>query len=143
VVIVDNSDEDPETIVMSDDGTGGNLFIPAVLIKKEDGQIIKKYLANPQEAPYVALTLYFSMKHPGNKVKYSIWMSSESPTVRGLVHDMQPKISEFKDGAFEFDVHFVLWFCPQCRDAGYVTDEPDCVSGGRYCAPDPDAEGPL
>lgn len=36
-IIYDNTDEDVENIVMSDDGTGGGIRIPSMLISKNDG----------------------------------------------------------------------------------------------------------
>lgn len=43
-IIIDNSDEDIEEIVMSDDGTGGGLRIPAMLIGKTDGKKLIDFL---------------------------------------------------------------------------------------------------
>lgn len=50
---------------------------------------------------------------------------------------------QFTDQTALMTPHYVLWTCGQCRKGGYVEDNKDCVSGGRYCAPDPDLEGPL
>jgi hypothetical protein len=36
-IVVDNSDEDINEIVMSDDGTGAGIRIPSMLISKSDG----------------------------------------------------------------------------------------------------------
>jgi hypothetical protein len=36
-IIADNTNEDIETIVMSDDGTGGGIRIPSMLIGNRDG----------------------------------------------------------------------------------------------------------
>lgn len=43
-IIVDNSNESLENILLVDDGTASDIRIPAVLISKEDGQIIKDFL---------------------------------------------------------------------------------------------------
>jgi hypothetical protein len=127
---------------MSDDGTAGNLFIPALLISKEDGRILKQALR--EDNFHTALTIKFEMAHPTNKVRYNIWMSSDQKVVRELLHDMFPTMSKFLPSAFEYSINFVLWFCPTCKDEGYVDDtEVDCVSGGKYCAPDPDGDGEL
>lgn len=37
-IIYDNTEEDVDNIVMSDDGTGGGIRIPAMLIGKTDGK---------------------------------------------------------------------------------------------------------
>ena len=42
-IIVDTSDEDIDTIVMSDDGTGGGIRIPSMLIGKKEGNILIDY----------------------------------------------------------------------------------------------------
>lgn len=40
--------------------------------------------------------------------------------------------------------HFIIWFCLACEQSGFTMDNSNCVSGGRYCSPDPDGdEGPI
>lgn len=46
-IIVDDQEEDVENIVMSDDGTGGAIRIPSMLIGKTDG---KKFIDFLQRA---------------------------------------------------------------------------------------------
>lgn len=36
----------------------------------------------------------------------------------------------------------MLWNCAECERNFYQYPEPNCLSGGRYCAPDPDGVGP-
>ena len=49
-----------------------------------------------------------------------------------------------EEKAFKFTPHFVTWDCLICKRLNYeVPLTGDCISGGRYCAPDPDEEGPL
>lgn len=43
-IIIDDSDEDIEDIVMSDDGTGGGIRIPAMLIGKAEGKKLIDFL---------------------------------------------------------------------------------------------------
>lgn len=46
----------------------------------------------------------------------------------------QEDISSFTS----FTPHYALWFCPACKDLEYKdTKNDNCVSSGRYCAPDP------
>lgn len=43
-------------------------------------------------------------------------------------------ISEFTN----FIPHYALWFCPICKEKNYTNiTNPNCISSGRYCAPDP------
>jgi hypothetical protein len=43
-VIIDDSFEDVNKVIMSDDGTGTGIRIPAMLIGKKEGQILKDFL---------------------------------------------------------------------------------------------------
>jgi hypothetical protein len=43
----------------------------------------------------------------------------------------------------KFTPHYALWFCGYCKLKNYQVNNDHCVSGGRYCAPDPDGNGPL
>lgn len=74
---------------MSDDGTGDNLFIPSILISKEDADHIKRYINNRETFRHVAMTIHFDMQR-SNKVDYTMWMSSEEEEVRALLNDMEP-----------------------------------------------------
>lgn len=41
---------------------------------------------------------------------------------------------------FKFTPHYVTWDCYMCKRTGYngmVQATEDCLSNGRYCAPDP------
>jgi hypothetical protein len=44
VIIDDSGTMDVKQIVMSDDGTGTGIRIPAMLISKKDGKILKDFL---------------------------------------------------------------------------------------------------
>jgi hypothetical protein len=43
-IIVDDSDEEVEGVIMSDDGTGGGIRIPSMLIGKTDGRKLIDFL---------------------------------------------------------------------------------------------------
>jgi hypothetical protein len=49
-IIIDDKAETIEKVVLSDDGTGGGIRIPSMLISKPDGLILLSWLANASEA---------------------------------------------------------------------------------------------
>lgn len=49
-IIYDNSDEEVENIVMSDDGTGGGIRIPSMLISKADGKKLIDFVKRATDA---------------------------------------------------------------------------------------------
>ncbi len=48
-IIIDDSDEDIESVIMSDDGTGGGIRIPAMLINKSEGKKLLDWLARSDD----------------------------------------------------------------------------------------------
>lgn len=43
-IIIDDFEEDIENVIMSDDGTGGGIRIPSMLIGRTDGKKLLDYL---------------------------------------------------------------------------------------------------
>lgn len=43
-IIIDDNEEDIDGVIMSDDGTGGGIRIPSMLIGKTDGRKLIDYL---------------------------------------------------------------------------------------------------
>ena len=142
VVIADSSNEDPRGVLMSDDGTGGNLNIPTFLIKKDDAALFRTTMEEIAYRGVVSLTLSFEMQHGLTNVTYDVWMSSDQELVRSFLNDFSQYARKL-DKVTVFTPHYVLWYCSECRKGGYKKDNLDCVSSGRYCAPDPDGVGPL
>lgn len=48
-IIIDDSEEDIEGVIMSDDGTGGGIRIPSMLIGKTDGRKLIDFLKRASE----------------------------------------------------------------------------------------------
>jgi PA domain len=64
-VIIDDTWEDVSKVIMSDDGTGTGIRIPAMLIGKKEGQILKDFLTkqDPEVAAKAALSAEFVFKN--------------------------------------------------------------------------------
>ena len=84
-IVVDNTDENINDIVMSDDGTGAGLRIPSLLVSKKDGQKLIDWLKNAttEELEQVMVLADFKMKALDNRVEYDIFYSSSID----LAHD--------------------------------------------------------
>lgn len=56
-IIIDDNEEDIDGVIMSDDGTGGGIRIPSMLIGKTDGRKLIDYLkrASDQEIDQTAI----------------------------------------------------------------------------------------
>jgi len=123
-----------------------NFNIPLVLIPREDGDKLLEYMQRNTDpnSESIFVTLNFPKDLKKKTVNLDFWFSATDKhgTHKFLEH-LSEIIADFGD-SFVFTPHYVTWTCATCRLQGYTKgDNPDCVSGGRYCSPDPDKEGPL
>jgi hypothetical protein len=50
LIINNNEDENVDNILMMDDGTGSDIYIPTIIINKVDGEKLKKFLYTHQNS---------------------------------------------------------------------------------------------
>jgi len=140
LVVVDFNDEDVTDVVMSDNGSGGNLFIPTFMIDKKDGNEIKSFAGRNDSD--VQLKLSFDVEKR-TRVNLRVVYSSDNAKALNFFADFATYGKKFNRTTLNFRPHFVLWYCTECLLNGYNESNEDCLSGGRYCAPDPDGSGAL
>lgn len=141
VIIINNLDEDIQGFIMTDNGSAGNLDIPALLISKEDGTALKDYSGGSRYTD-VTLTITFDMnKVKGKDLKLIIYMQSTSDPILKLIAQLGPYLQFFPN--LEFTPHYFAFECESCRDSGFRSVKNECISGGRYCAYDSDGTGKL
>ncbi|OMJ73183.1 hypothetical protein SteCoe_28189 [Stentor coeruleus] len=138
VIIANNREGDPEHIMMIDDGTAGNIYIPSMLISKDNGIKLKSYvLIHPNNK--VRVQMAFEMPNPDNRVEYEMWMSSEHDALREFLADYSKHAQKLIPDTL-MSPHYVLWYSIERSKEGFINEHKDCISGGRYCAPDPDLD---
>ncbi len=136
-VIIDDTFEDVAKVIMSDDGTGTGIRIPAMLIGKKEGQILKDFLTKqPSDiAAKASLSAEFLFKNQDNKVKWELWYTSTNDKALDFIRNFRETNSKLlasvKKGDAEFTPRIVTWSCTSC-DADFKKKE--CLSNGRYCA---------
>lgn len=131
-VIIDDSFEDVSKVIMSDDGTGTGIRIPAMLIGRKEGQILKDFLTKqPAEiAAKASLSAEFVFKNQENKVKWEVWYTSTNDKALDFIRNFRDSQKLIGSQA-EFQPRIVTWACTSC-DADFKRKE--CLSNGRYCA---------
>lgn len=124
--------------IMADDGSGGDITIPAFLMFKQDAyEIIKE--VKDRDSP-VQVEMSWSLPHPDSKVEYELW-SVPSETVS---KEFQKK---WKDIALKMGEK--AYFTPRqyiydgIKSRCQTSDGKNmcfnlCTNQGRYCATDPD-----
>lgn len=128
--------------------------IEVLKISKKDGDILLNFLENALDNPtpergYVQLKFTLDKENAGieeenwknNTVNIDFWLSSGDNLYHSykILEDFRA-IWEHFDGV-KFNPRYVLWECDHCRRKGFKSVNNDqCLSGGRYCDPEPSRE---
>lgn len=138
-IVIDDHNENIQGVLMSDDGTGGGIRIPSMLIGKNDGKKLLdwwKSASDDEKANLVIMAEFVMPFEEDNKVTWDFWFTSSSDRALDFLEDfneMQATLGE----NIKFTPHYVFWECQGC-DQDYIRD--DCYAGGDYCAVEPSNE---
>ena len=130
-IIVDSRAEMIDEILMSDDGTGGGIRIPSMLIGMRDGDTLLNWYkkATQEEKDQLVLMSEFVMPE-FTTVGLDFWFTSSSDRAISFLEDFK-KIETNLGSLLDFRPRYVFWECTSC-DKTYL--ENDCFGGGKYCA---------
>jgi hypothetical protein len=115
-IVVDQYAENVTNILMSDDGTGGGIRIPSMLISRTDGDALVDWLQSAEiwERDQVTIMAEFVLPHENdNKVEYDYWFTSSSNRALDFLEDFKPFEAGF-EGSVKFTPHYVFWECIGC-----------------------------
>jgi hypothetical protein len=120
---------------MSDDGTGGGIRIPSMLISKTDGKKLVDFLKTCSETEMNSIVIMASFEEnkPDNRVEYDIWFTSSNDKALDFIEDFSSTDKELGESVL-MTPHYVFWKCNFC-DKEYL--DKDCFGGGKYCAIEP------
>jgi hypothetical protein len=103
-IVIDDKAETVENVLMSDDGTGGGIRIPSMLIAKPDGTKLLNWFNN---AEFVLPTV------ADNKVSFDFWLTSSSNRALDFLEDFA-KLQVSLGDNLKFTPHYVFWECVGC-----------------------------
>lgn len=88
-IIIDNTDENVQNVVMKDDGTGNSIRIPSMLIGRSDGDKLIEFLTSqPEEVlEKIQIKAEFQMEKPDNRVEYDFWYTSSNDKALDFIRD--------------------------------------------------------
>jgi len=115
-IVVDSYAENIKNILMSDDGTGGGIRIPSMLISRTDGDILLDWITNAGKQELESLVVMAEFVMPfeeNNKVSYDFWFTSSSNRAIDFIEDFTPFQDGF-EGQVNFTPHYVFWECIGC-----------------------------
>jgi len=138
LVVNNQPNQDPDKIIMIDDGTGISIAIPTVIITKEVGNIIKEALRESEEVnkdptkknEFVVLLVDFEMENPDDRVEYDIWYTSGDSNALGYIINMRSYNEKLGKNAL-MTPHIIVRTCSYCDDM-----DTDCRRYGNnmYCS---------
>ena len=76
VVVVDDREENISNVIMGDDGTGMGIRIPAMLIGKDSGKILKDFAVTSDSK--ATLSAEFTINNPHDYSMMEFWYSSNN-----------------------------------------------------------------
>ena len=129
LIIVDHKTESLDNILLIDDGTANDIFIPTVMISHDDGMIIKDYIK--ETGKKVIIDLHISLEKK-DIVDINNFYTSEQLEIYSYLNDLKfymPFISNITN----FNVHYVS-FQSMFYDDDYKEDVNHCLSLGKFCS---------
>eukprot|EP00555_Chaetoceros_dichaeta_P011914 CAMPEP_0198253642 /NCGR_PEP_ID=MMETSP1447-20131203/4037_1 /TAXON_ID=420782 /ORGANISM="Chaetoceros dichaeta, Strain CCMP1751" /LENGTH=524 /DNA_ID=CAMNT_0043939399 /DNA_START=87 /DNA_END=1661 /DNA_ORIENTATION=+ len=134
---LDNICERAEPI-MADDGSGGDIDIPAFLIMKHDADIIKTEMVDNNQN--IQIQMKWTLPQQDDRVEYELWTVPSEHVSKDFQKNWKSVAEKFKDH---------IYFTP--REYVYDGERIDCLAernrnmcntlctnNRRYCAMDPD-----
>ena len=135
IIVNDQDGEIEEDSFLSDDGRGGEISIPAILISRNDGEKIinyyNRYKDNKEEISKIRFEIKFDIENRLDIVEYDIWYTPDIEDVYIFLKDFQKYHKSLGD-SIELGIHFVTYphfmYDPNTR-----LPKEDCLGSGLYC----------
>jgi len=141
--------------VLSDDGSGADVSIPAVMLHKQDGEALEAYYLcgaldggecakdwTPEKA-VVQASLEYTVPNPDDRVEWELWTTSVDTASLDFLADVKdtvlalgqsqyftPRMYTYNGSYYGCDSKAPVGGADLCGSL--------CTNGGKYCAPDPD-----
>ncbi len=134
-IIISDSDDNIDGIFLSDDGSGYDITIPAILISKSDGKILASYYINHvyshQEIKDIRIEVKFENENLDNTVRYDIWYSPDQENIYLFFKELRTLQNALGDSAI-LGVHFFTY--PHFSyDPAKKVEIKNCLGSGLYC----------
>ena len=132
-IIINDKDEPIEKMFLADDGNGGEISIPAVLISSTDGnKLIDYYKQNkPDKNNRIRMEIYFALEKADNTVKYDIWFTPDQIKVYDFLNNFEKYQKLLGDNAV-LGMHYITY--PYFSyEENSKTPVDDCLGSGLYC----------
>lgn len=113
-IIIDNRAEMIDEVLMSDDGTGGGIRIPSMLIGNNDGAKLLAWwrtASKVEKESMVLMSEFIMTEH--DIVDIDFWFTSSSDRAINFLEDFT-KIEKNLGNLINFKPRYVFWECTNC-----------------------------
>ncbi|CAD8098134.1 unnamed protein product [Paramecium sonneborni] len=138
LVIVYNHEEDISNFLLIAEYGSEQSFIPTMMINKVDGEFLIEKL---KSFPDIQVSVTFELKQQ-KIVDLQYFLSSFDVFSYLFLEEFFPFAKQMIN-QLTFNPIYIQFYCKECEKTGYKATNQNCISGGRYCAQDPDLDGPL
>ena len=130
LVLINNNDQDIESVILEEDGAQSDIKIPVGLISLTNGRIMQNYiLSNPQNR--IIVEINFQEKKPKKKIELKFFFSSSELRAYEMINNITSYIDKY-DEQVEFIPIYVTHQIPS-YDEKTAKRELNCVTRGKYC----------
>jgi hypothetical protein len=131
VIVVNNMQTDIKKIIMTDDGSGNDIYIPIAMISQDDGTKIINYLIENKNSNAI-VEINFTKKIVKNKtLDVKFFFSSSNLRAYELFNNLGQYMNKFGDQV-DFTPIYVVHRSPM-YDENNPIRVVNCVSKGKYC----------
>ena len=133
VIIVNDMETEIKDVMMSDDGSGSDIYIPIVMISKNDGEKLINYLEkNNSDKSKVIVEIDFAKRSEDIKaIDVKFFFSSSELRAYELFKSLTQYISQFGN-QINFEPIYVVHRSPYYNEENPLRTL-NCVSRGKYC----------
>eukprot|EP00555_Chaetoceros_dichaeta_P006879 CAMPEP_0198254216 /NCGR_PEP_ID=MMETSP1447-20131203/4558_1 /TAXON_ID=420782 /ORGANISM="Chaetoceros dichaeta, Strain CCMP1751" /LENGTH=523 /DNA_ID=CAMNT_0043940183 /DNA_START=24 /DNA_END=1595 /DNA_ORIENTATION=- len=125
--------------MMSDDGSGGDIDIPAFLMFKHDADVIKREVIDNNQ--FIQVEMAWALPRAEDHVDYEIWTSPSDDISKNFLKNWKSVASKFSDHTNFTPHQYIFSGVKKCVDAqGTNLCGNLCTNNGRYCSLDPDGD---
>jgi hypothetical protein len=131
VIVVNNMQTDIKKIIMTDDGSGNDIYIPIAMISKDDGEKIINFMQSNKESPIIVEINFIKKVGKYKKIDFKLFFSSSELRAYELFNNLAQYMNKFEDQV-NFTPIYVVHRAP-FYDENNPIRVVNCVSKGKYC----------
>jgi hypothetical protein len=132
-LVFDNkADEYLPDLTIADDGQGEEIQIPVLMIANKFGLKMEEFLS---DGTRIVMGARFDPPTQNDTVDYEIWIANSNNHSIEFLKEMKPYQDKLEGLAYATP-HYSIF-------TSKLENDPNCMCAGKYCALDPDGDGPL